>query len=182
MPTSNHIIATSYGNIEYQLTRKKVKNINLRIADNGTVTVSAPMRLAQKHIDGFIQEKASWVFEHQQRVLARGPATPPSLSKQECLALFTKISDTIFPLFSDILNGEKPEIKVRFMKTRWGVCHITKKQITLNTRLADKPIEAIEYVVMHEYVHFIHADHQAGFHAEMARLMPDYKQRRKLLQ
>ena len=44
-----------------------------------------------------------------------------------------------------------------------------------------KPRAALEYVVLHEYVHFLHPNHQAGFHAEMARLMPDYLARRALL-
>ena len=45
----------------------------------------------------------------------------------------------------------------------------------------EKPLPAQEYVVLHEYVHFLHPNHGPAFHAEMARLMPDDKARRRLL-
>ncbi|MDL2216087.1 M48 family metallopeptidase [Ruminococcaceae bacterium OttesenSCG-928-N02] len=51
----------------------------------------------------------------------------------------------------------------------------------LNTRLFVKPIPLQEYVALHELVHFAHPNHGPEFHAEMARLMPDYKQRRRQL-
>ena len=89
-------------------------------------------------------------------------------------------SDRIYPLFARLLP-EKPELRVRWMKSRWGVCCPAKNRITLNKQLMGKPRAAMEYVVLHEYVHFLHPDHQAGFHAEMAKWMPDYRERRKLL-
>lgn len=175
-------ILTEYGNIDYTLTRKKVRNLNLRIKSTGDVLVSAPLRMPQKTIDHFLQEKAGWIIKTQTKlVTAAKVKSAPQFSAEESLALFITISDQIFPLFSTILSGEKPLIKVRAMKTRWGVCHMQKRMLVFNTALAEKPLEAIEYVVLHEYVHFLHADHQAGFHAEMLRLMPDYKARRKLL-
>lgn len=175
-------ITTEYGEITYTLTRKKVRNLNLRIKPTGEVLVSAPFRMPQKTIDAFLQEKAGWIVKNQSKLLEKAEAkTEPKFTAEESLALLTAISDQIFPLFASILNGEKPSIKVRTMKTRWGVCHIQKRLLVFNTALAEKPLEAVEYVVLHEYVHFLHADHQAGFHAEMLKLMPDYKSRRKLL-
>lgn len=47
-----------------------------------------------------------------------------------------------------------PVLKVRQMKTRWGVCVPAKRQITFSLRLAEKPRAAVEYVVLHEYAHF----------------------------
>lgn len=177
MPT----LITSEGTIEYALNRKRIKNLNLRVRADGSVVASAPMRMPQSQIDAFLRQKAGWVVKTQRKMLAKPVPAPCQHSKEECLALFTQMSDEVFPLFSDVLKGKRPIIKVREMKTRWGSCNLRTHTITLNTRLAEKPRAAMEYVVMHEYVHFIHPDHQAGFHAEMARLMPDYKQRRKLL-
>lgn len=174
-------VNTPAGVIEYTLTRKRVKNLNLRIQTGGAVAVSAPLRMPKKEIDAFIAAKCNWISRNRQKLLQRAPTQPCRYSKAECLDIFTPISDLFFPLFSDLLAGQKPLLKVREMKTRWGVCNVTKRIITLNTRLAEKPLPAIEYVILHEYVHFLHPNHQAGFHAEMARLMPDYKDRRKLL-
>ncbi|MDL2219063.1 M48 family metallopeptidase [Ruminococcaceae bacterium OttesenSCG-928-O06] len=174
-------LATPAGVVEYTLTRKKLRNFNLRVRVDGSVAVSAPPRMPQGQIDAFLQKKAAWILRHQAAAQslpapAQNPYTPA-----QCLALFTRLSDEIFPLFASLLGGEKPALRVREMKTRWGSCNVKKRRITLNTRLAMMPRAAQEYVVLHEYVHFLHPNHQAGFYAELARLMPDWKARKKLL-
>lgn len=174
-------VHTPLGNITYVLQRKRVKNINLRIGPGGEVSVSAPKATPKAAIDAFISAKANWIMRSRQKVLARVPAPPCPYTAEECLALFTRVSDEIFPLFQDVLKGKKPLIIVKNSKSRWGVCYPQKNTLIFSTMLAAKPMEAIEYVILHEYVHFLHPDHQAGFHAEMTRLMPDYRQRRKLL-
>lgn len=174
-------LETSLGVIEYSLNRKRVKNLNLRIRTDCSIAVSAPLKMPQREIEAFLCSKAAWIIKHQEKLAKVSPPPACTYTKEQCLEIFTTVSDRIFPLFSDLLKGQKPLIKAREMKTRWGVCNIPKRTITLNTRLAEKPLAALEYVVLHEYVHFIHPNHQAGFHMEMERLMPDYKQRRKLL-
>lgn len=173
--------ATEVGGIPYELTRKRVRNLNVRIRTDGSVAVSAPLRMPQREIEAFLHSKAGWIAQNRAKMLERPAETPCRYTKEECLALFTPVSDAIFPLFADVLGGQKPLLRVREMKTRWGVCNPKKRTITLNTRLAEKPPAALEYVVLHEYVHFLHPDHQSGFHAEMGRLMPDYRQRLRLL-
>lgn len=175
------VLNTPEGKIEYTLTRKRVRNINLRIRTGGEVAVSAPIRLPQRDVEAFLRRRAGWIMKNRQKLLDRPQPQPCRYSKAECLAIFTAVSDAIFPLFSDLLGGVRPTIRVREMKTRWGTCNPKKRTITLNTWLAEQPRAALEYVVLHEYVHFLHPDHQAGFHAEMGRLMPDYKKRRQLL-
>lgn len=173
---------TPHGVIYYTLSRKKVRNLNLRIKEGGLVAVSAPVRMPKKEIDAFICNRAEWIIKNRQLQIEKPPLPPPAHTKEECMKIYTRLSDAVFPLFSDLLGGRKPTIKVRDMRTRWGVCNVQKRTLTFSVRLADRPIEAVEYVVLHEYVHFLHPNHQAGFHAEMARLMPDYKERRRLLQ
>lgn len=180
-PPTEETVATEQGALDYTLTRKRVRNLNLRVRADGSVAVSAPGRMPRREVERFLREKAGWVRAQQQKMAARPAPAPCRYTKEECLALFTAASDAVFPLFADLLGGQKPQIKVREMTSRWGVCHIKKRSITLNTRLAEKPPTAIEYVVLHEYVHFLHPNHGPGFHAEMARLMPDYRQRRQLL-
>ncbi len=167
--------------IKYSLWRKKIRNINLRIGEGGAVTLSVPMRTTKAEIENFLQSKEAWIQKNRRIQLNKLPQMPLEYTKEECLERFIAISDMIWPIFEEILRGRKPQIKVRDMKTRWGVCNIKNHTITLNMRLAEKPKEAQEYVVLHEYVHFLHPNHQPPFHAEMAKLMPDYKLRRKLL-
>ena len=60
--------------IEFELTRKRVKNINLRIhPPDGRVTVSAPLRMSEARIAEFVTAKADWIRQHQARIAALPP-------------------------------------------------------------------------------------------------------------
>ncbi len=171
------------GGVRYEFKRKRVKNINLRVRADGSVAVSAPLGAPLAQVDAFVAGRARWIEAARVRALARGEEEqrPCSVSREDALALFTQVSDAVFPLFAQVLNGQRPVLKVRQMKTRWGVCVLAKRQITFSLRLAEKPRAAVEYVVLHEYAHFVRADHSPAFWAVVARYMPDYKARRRLL-
>jgi len=171
------------GGVRYEFKRKRVKNINLRVRADGSVAVSAPLGASLAQVDAFVAGRARWIEAARVRALARGEEEqrPCSVSREDALALFTQVSDAVFPLFAQVLNGQRPVLKVRQMKTRWGVCVPAKRQITFSLRLAEKPRAAVEYVVLHEYAHFVRADHSPAFWAVVARYMPDYKARRRLL-
>ena len=171
------------GGVRYEFKRKRVKNINLRVRADGSVAVSAPLGALLAQVDAFVAGRARWIEAARVRALARGEEEqrPCSVSREDALALFTQVSDAVFPLFAQVLNGQRPVLKVRQMKTRWGVCVPAKRQITFSLRLAEKPRAAVEYVVLHEYAHFVRADHSPAFWAVVARYMPDYKARRRLL-
>ena len=70
-----------------------------------------------------------------------------------------------------------PEVKIRTMKSRWGSCTPARNTITLNKKLIHYPLEFIEYVVLHEFVHFIQPNHSKAFYNIIENYMPDYKQR-----
>ena len=171
------------GGVRYEFKRKRVQNINLRVRADGSVAVSAPLGAPLAQVDAFVAGRARWIEAARVRALARGEEEqrPCSVSREDALALFTQVSDAVFPLFAQVLNGQRPVLKVRQMKTRWGVCVPAKRQITFSLRLAEKPRAAVEYVVLHEYAHFVRADHSPAFWAVVARYMPDYKARRRLL-
>lgn len=171
------------GGVRYEFKRKRVKNINLRVRADGSVAVSAPLGAPLAQVDAFVAGRARWIEAARVRALARGEEEqrPCSVSREDALALFTQVSDAVFPLFAQVLNGQRPVLKVRQMKPRWGVCVPAKRQITFSLRLAEKPRAAVEYVVLHEYAHFVRADHSPAFWAVVARYMPDYKARRRLL-
>lgn len=74
-----------------------------------------------------------------------------------------------------------PKIKVRKMKTRWGVCNKRDLSITLNTELIKYEIECLDYVIVHELTHFIHFNHSKSFWNTVEKYYPNYKQVRKRL-
>ena len=72
-----------------------------------------------------------------------------------------------------------PKLKIRTMKTRWGVCNIRDNSVTLNTKLIEYDIEKLDYVIIHELSHFIHFNHSKAFWNQVEKYTPNYKQIRK---
>ena len=68
------------------------------------------------------------------------------------------------------------------METRWVSCLAKKGIITLNKRLLEAPRNCIEYVIMHEFCHFIHPNHSKHFYTFLTMLIPDWKERKALLE
>jgi predicted metal-dependent hydrolase len=78
--------------------------------------------------------------------------------------------------------GVKVEhVYVRRMKTRWGSCNPDAHTIRINTELATRPPEQLEYIVVHELVHLLEPTHNARFYSLMDRYMPDWQWRREAL-
>lgn len=74
-----------------------------------------------------------------------------------------------------------PSLVIREMKTRYGVCNIKLKKITLNLSLIKKDIIYLDYVIIHELSHLIHPNHSRDFWQVVGEVMPDYKKIRKEL-
>jgi predicted metal-dependent hydrolase len=70
---------------------------------------------------------------------------------------------------------------VQRMKTKWGSCNGGRRSIRLNTDLAKKPRECLEYIVVHEMVHILEPTHGPRFVALMDRLMPQWRSCREEL-
>ncbi len=70
---------------------------------------------------------------------------------------------------------------VRRMRTKWGSCNPGRSSIRLNTDLAKKPRECLEYVVVHEMAHLLEPTHNTRFIALMDTFMPNWRLQRDLL-
>ena len=87
-----------------------------------------------------------------------------------------------------LLSTWEPRLRVKAehafvqkMRTKWGSCNPSARNIRLNTDLAKKPAECLEYVLVHELVHLLEPTHSARFVALMDRHLPDWAHRRKAL-
>lgn len=76
---------------------------------------------------------------------------------------------------------EIPEFKIRMMKTKWGSCAINNERVWFNIELAKKPIECVEYVVVHELVHILERYHNKRFIMLMDQYYPNWRTQKKLL-
>jgi predicted metal-dependent hydrolase len=80
------------------------------------------------------------------------------------------------------LIGAKPsKWFVQRMKTKWGSCNADARTIRINTELAKKPRECLEYIVVHELVHLREPTHNARFIALMNQFMPHWRSTQELL-
>lgn len=219
--------------IEYTLARKKVKNVNMRVKADGSVSVSAPSRVSAKLIDDFVRSRCDFIRSSVERLSAESKsglqeyddakiyANGDKLSflgeeltveivqgredgvyvsdgklvistfdvknsdylqkllrnfyYNSAVSLFRELNEEVSQVFSERFRIEKVPIKLRKMKTRWGSCHVTDGFIVMNTRLVSYPKECARYVFVHEYSHFIEANHSPQFYAVVASIMPDYK-------
>lgn len=78
-------------------------------------------------------------------------------------------------------NIPYPNLKIRKMKTRWGVCNKTTKTVTLNSELIRYSLDKLDYVIVHELSHFIHFNHSSSFWSLVSKYCPNYKKIRKEL-
>ena len=69
----------------------------------------------------------------------------------------------------------------KYMTTKWGTCNTSTGKIWLNLQLAKKPIECLEYVILHELVHLKIRNHGTEFVAEMNRYMQNWREIRNQL-
>lgn len=220
--------------IPYLLTRKKVKNINLRIKPDCVVYISANSFISISKIEGFIISKGDWIIEAFNKyktsshnileefklqdgakitILGKELIILIKRAKNEeiyfddeffyifskyidndekifkkynkfisglCVDIFNQVNIKIYPIFEK-MGIKEPIIKIRDMKSQWGSCNVRKKIITLNKKLIFKPLICIEYVFIHEYVHFIHPNHSKNFYKGVFDILPDYKYRKSLL-
>ena len=80
-----------------------------------------------------------------------------------------------------LLNVEVARFYVQRMKTLWGSCNHSTRRIRLNTDLAKKPRECLEYIVVHEMIHLLEPTHNARFVALMDHFMPRWQFHRNQL-
>ena len=172
-------VETPLGPIEYLLTVKAVKNLNLRLRPDGTVAVSLPRRAPKSAADAFVRSRAEWIFRHRQGLRReRLPLVAPD--REAALPVLAASLERMYPLVEP-LGVPRPVLRARFMTSRWGSCHVAKGVVVLNTALAAAEEDLLDYVTLHELVHFLHPNHGAGFYAAMDALLPDWQVKRRRL-
>jgi hypothetical protein len=100
--------------------------------------------------------------------------------RKESLQVLNSQLDKLFPIIEKY-KIPRPEIKLRKMKTLWGSCSPHRGVITFNHYLTKAKPACIEYVVLHELVHFLYRNHSKQFYNFLSSYMPDWKDRKKIL-
>ena len=107
------------------------------------------------------------------KIFVKDEKTLEKWLKKEIKKIFSERIEYNYNLFDEDIPF--PKLKIRSMKTRWGVCNKRDNSITLNSKLIKYSIHEIDYVIIHELSHFVHFDHSKEFWETVRIYMPDYK-------
>jgi predicted metal-dependent hydrolase len=80
-----------------------------------------------------------------------------------------------------LLGVEGVECRVKRMKTKWGTCNREARRIWLNLELTKKPVQCLEYVIVHELAHLIERHHNDRFISILDQHLPQWRSHRKEL-
>lgn len=137
------------------------------------VVQAAKDQISSDGVHLYLQVRDPMDFEKKKRMVSR-------FIDQQCRQVFGEIVAEVYPIFQKY-GVAMPTLRIRDMETRWGSCLAKKGIITLNKRLLEAPRHCIEYVVTHEFCHFIHPNHSKQYYAFLTMLMPDWRERKKVL-
>ena len=97
--------------------------------------------------------------------------------KKEAQRIFNEHYDMCFNNFDE--SNFKPDLVIRKMKTKWGVCNRGNNTITLNLDLIKLDTKYLDYVIYHELSHLNHPNHSSNFWNLVSKYVPNYKKIRK---
>ena len=167
--------------MEYRLLRSRRKTIAIEITPAGQIIVRAPLRMAQREIQRFVESKEHWISTHLQKIRQAPPQ--PVLSEAELSAMKAWAKETIperVRFWAARAGVSYGRISFRCQRTRWGSCS-SKGDLSFNCLLALVPEQVLDYVIVHELCHRRQMNHSPAFWAEVARLLPDYEKARAWL-
>ncbi len=124
-------------------------------------------------------------LEHNRMILTLRPGADQNKKRAVVDAWYRDEIKNVAP--SIIVNREKSmgvrveKLFVRRMKTRWGTCNVRKGTIRLNTDLARRPLECLEYIIVHEMTHLLEPSHNRRFKLLMDSFLPGWRQYRDML-
>jgi hypothetical protein len=87
-----------------------------------------------------------------------------------------ELATTLITKWEKKMKLKVEDLGIKKMKTKWGTCNEDAKRIWLNFELSKKPLECIEYIIVHEMVHFKERHHNDKFIAYMNHYLPEWKQ------
>lgn len=89
--------------------------------------------------------------------------------------------ERLIPKWEETTNLYCESFKTKYMTTRWGTCNSKAKRIWINLQMVEKPLECLEYIILHELIHLKISNHGKDFIEMMNQFMPDWKDRKNLL-
>lgn len=168
----------------FQVKRSKRKTMSIEITKELSVLVRCPLRLSKREIERFLAKNEAWISAHLETMKKRVELEQKHALNERQVAALKEKAKAALPsraAFYSTLMGLTPAgIKITSAEKRFGSCS-AKDSLCFSYRLMLYPPDAVDYVVVHELAHIRHKNHGKQFYALIAQVMPDYKERERLL-
>lgn len=165
---------------DYRVIRSDRRTAAIQITRDGEVLVRCPRRMPEAEIRRLVADKSAWIERH---LSALTEPDAPALTAGE-LDVLKRRAREVIPArashFAPLAGVTYGNITIRSQKSRWGSCS-SRGNLSFNCLLMLAPPEVLDYVVVHELCHRLEMNHSPRFWAEVERVLPDYRVRRKWL-
>ena len=155
--------------------------MGIEITDNCEIIVRAPKKISDREIAEFVNKYRGWIDEKLPEARRRAEKKRKiSENEEELRQAAHEIIPPLVETYSKIMELRPSSVRITSAEKRFGSCS-GKNSLCFSWRLMAYPIEAVEYVVVHELAHMKHHNHSSAFYSLIEKYMPDYKERQKLL-
>lgn len=161
--------------------RAKRKTMSLSVNDDLQAVVRAPYGASEKSIKEFVESNSAWLEKavlRKQKQLERYDISDDE--KEQLKSLAKQVIPKRVEYYSRLMNLYPTDVKITSAKKRFGSCN-GKNSLCFSYFLMKYPIEAVDYVVVHELAHIKHHNHSKDFYNLIKKYLPDYKERERLL-
>lgn len=170
-----------------RIIRSSRRTLSLQVKNDGQVIVRAPKHVTLQEIAAFVRKNSAWLHKHLEKVRKEKELNAASPVQPLTMEDIQKLADEALRVipgrvahFAPLVGVTYGRITVRNQRTRWGSCS-SKGNLNFNCLLMLAPPGILDYVVVHELCHRKEMNHSPKFWAEVAKVMPDYKERQKWL-
>ena len=174
--TTNYFVSKSYIkqllDKNYSIIKKMIEKENKKIEKNNNFYF-----LGKKYDVIYVNYKDIEISDD--KIFVKSEEYLNKWLKKQIEVIFKERLDYIYNLYVEKIPY--PKLRIRKMKTRWGVCNRSNNTVTLNSELIKYGYEQIDYVIVHELSHFIHFDHSKNFWLQVSKYCKNYKEIRKSL-
>lgn len=177
------------GTIAVEVIYSRRSTLGLEIKSDGRVCARVPKGIPNQAVMDFIKERQEWIvqkwflMEERRRVRDERPK-PDYVEHPELEKVYRKKArqqlEARAAYFAGLMGVTYNRITIRAARTRWGSCS-AQGNLNFHWKLILMPPEVLDYVVVHELAHRKEMNHSARFWAEVEKVLPDYKRRRKWL-
>ena len=166
---------------EYRLVRSSRRSVAVEILPDASVLVRAPKRMSTADIHAFLAKHAAWVMENmakRKQMLEMYPEPSPEEAKRLVLLARHYIPERV-EYYAALMGLRPTGLRISHARSRYGSCN-AENVLSFSWRIMQYPLEAVDYVVVHELAHIAHKNHGPAFYACIAAVMPDHQARRAL--